>query len=119
MRPLTVTAHDPLQLPATTLTWFLPAGTAANPSMPVCAGGVVTTMLPLIARVPGVHPVGGVRAAAPGGQQVAERAGLVPEGQLGVADAEPLEFRDVADERTGQADLARAPRTPRSRSAAG
>ena len=31
------------------LTWLLPDGTEAKPSMPVCAGGVVTTMLPLIA----------------------------------------------------------------------
>src|SRR4051812_11130671 len=47
--PLTVTAHDPLQLPAMMLTWLLPVGTAANPSMPVCAGGVVVTMFPVIA----------------------------------------------------------------------
>src|SRR5512147_2493907 len=47
--PLTVTAQEPEQPPTTMLTWSLPAGTAANPSMPVCAGGVVTTMLPLMA----------------------------------------------------------------------
>ena len=49
LSPLTVTAQDPLQPPATMLTWLLPEGTAAKPSMPVCAGGVVTTMLPLMA----------------------------------------------------------------------
>ena len=48
-RPLTCTAHDPLQPPTTTLSWFLADGTAAKPSMPVCAGGVVETMLPLMA----------------------------------------------------------------------
>ncbi|KQY22716.1 hypothetical protein ASD16_08775 [Cellulomonas sp. Root485] len=48
-RPLTCTAHDPLQPPTTTLSWFLADGTAAKPSMPVCAGGVVATMLPLMA----------------------------------------------------------------------
>src|SRR5690242_21376577 len=47
--PLTVTAHDPLQLPTMMLTWLLPDGTAAKPSMPVCAGGLVTTMLPVMA----------------------------------------------------------------------
>src|SRR3954453_19254206 len=49
LRPLTVTAHDPLQPPATMLTWLLPEGTEAKPSMPVWAGGVVATIVPLMA----------------------------------------------------------------------
>ena len=48
LSPLTVTAQSPEQPPTMMLTWSLLAGTAANPSMPVCAGGVVTTMLPVI-----------------------------------------------------------------------
>src|SRR5512142_1092631 len=49
LSPLTVTAHAPEQPPTMMLTWSLLAGTEANPSMPVCAGGVVTTMLPVMA----------------------------------------------------------------------
>src|SRR5579884_928604 len=49
LRPLTVTAQDPEHPPTMMLTDLLSEVTAAAPSMPVCAGGVVTTMLPLIA----------------------------------------------------------------------
>ena len=101
-----MTAHDPLQPPATTLTWLLPAGARGEAVDAGLRGRGRDDHVAGHVGVPGVQPVGGVRAAAPAGEQVAERAGLVPEGQLGVVDAEPFELRDVADERAGEADLA-------------
>src|SRR2546421_6094809 len=44
--PLTVTAAAPLPPPKITLTWLPALFTAAAPSIPVCAGGVVPTISP-------------------------------------------------------------------------
>ena len=48
LSPLTVTAVEPLPPPKMTLTWLPAELTEAAPSRPVCAGGTVVTMLPVI-----------------------------------------------------------------------